>query len=94
MWYVLQRLPKGFCHGDLHSGNIFKTKAGSFTLFDFDASAFAYPIIDIATISNATDFNQLKADAFDETLINLERFLCGYGRNLSKSEKFIFTLNE
>ncbi|MHA1718104.1 MAG: phosphotransferase enzyme family protein [Promethearchaeota archaeon] len=86
IWSILEKLPKGYCHGDLHSGNMFKTNPGEYTLIDFDASAYSFPIIDIATICDATNFNQLQPEAFDQTMVNLECFLKGYGKNLSNDE--------
>ena len=79
LWRSMEQLPGGFCHGDLHSGNMIK--AGErFILFDFDIASHAYPVIDAATLSDRTNFNRLDDSAYDNTRRMFERFYQGYSK--------------
>jgi len=43
-------LDYGFCHGDLHIGNVMLSPEGELTLFDFDWSGYCWRIYDLATL--------------------------------------------
>ncbi len=86
LWETIEQLPTGFCHGDLHTGNMFKTEAGKFMLFDFDIASKVHPVIDFATICDATNFNALEKNAFENTQKRVDAFLLGYGKSLSPLE--------
>ena len=88
IWKSIEKAPSGFCHGDLHTGNMFKNEIGEYVLFDFDIASNAYPLIDITTICNDTDFNKLEEATYDSTALKLEQFYKGYGkyRNISDDE--------
>lgn len=92
LWEKIKELPRGFIHGDLHSGNMIQNK-NEIVFFDFDASAIASPVYDIATICDATDYFDLSSDNFEKGFIqtqeNVTEFLKGYERyfNLSVEEK-------
>lgn len=40
----------GFCHGDLHTGNVRVSPEGELTLIDFDLSGYCWRIYDLATL--------------------------------------------
>jgi Ser/Thr protein kinase RdoA (MazF antagonist) len=79
-WSRLERLPAGFCHGDLHTGNMRRTAPGRFALFDFDIASCTHALIDIATLCDDSDFNRFDAGAYDRTRQVFERFYRGYRR--------------
>ena len=80
LWKRMERLPRGFCHGDLHSGNMLQTAPGEYVLLDFDVASRAYSVIDIATLSDCTDFNDLNRRAYDSTRQRFEELYRGYSR--------------
>ena len=86
LWDALSRLPPGFCHGDLHTGNMLRTGGNEYVLFDFDVAACAHNIIDVATLSDASNFNVFSDDAYDSTRRRLERFYQGYRRERSLTD--------
>lgn len=81
LWKQISGLPKGFIHGDFHAGNLF-LRDHHVVIYDFDACSFAFPVYDIATICDATDYFSLEEDNFtngkEKTQRNLEMFLSGY----------------
>ncbi len=81
IWSFIEKLPKTFCHGDLHSGNMFQVSSTEFWLIDFDIAAHSYAIIDIATLCNRTDFNHLDTSTYDSTIEMIEHFYTGYREN-------------
>lgn len=89
LWNNILGLPKGFCHGDLHTGNLLKTMNGEIIFFDFDISSNSYPILDVATICNGTDFCTLNERDIEKTHLNFEKFYSGYSKEkqLSRIEK-------
>ena len=87
-WSRLEHLPVGFCHGDLHTGNMRRSAPGCFVLFDFDIASCTHPLIDIATMCDGSDFNRFDALAYDRTRQIFEFFYQGYRhvRELSDAE--------
>ncbi len=83
LWERVKDQPKGFCHGDYHTGNMLLGTSGKYVIFDFDAAANAYPAFDIAVICDMTDYFSLQDAMFYETKRLLEHFLKGYGKHLS-----------
>jgi Ser/Thr protein kinase RdoA (MazF antagonist) len=79
LWSRITLLPKSFCHGDLHTGNMIKQN-GKYVLLDFDDASGDYPGMDAAYLSDATHFNQFQASLYEATLRQFERFYRGYGR--------------
>jgi Ser/Thr protein kinase RdoA (MazF antagonist) len=51
-----------------------------YVLFDFDVASRAYSVIDVATLSDASDFFTFCDEAYDNTSRRLERFCQGYSR--------------
>lgn len=78
LWKRVESLPKGFCHGDYHTGNMILNSKGQYVLFDFDAAANAFPVYDIAVICDMTDYFKLSEQGYAETSRMLKRFLKGY----------------
>lgn len=85
LWSNLAPLPQGFCHGDLHTGNMVLNQHG-FILFDFDISSSAFPVIDVATLCDETHFNNFDTDGYDKTMRMFEAFYQGYSRLRSLSD--------
>lgn len=78
LWNNIDRLPSGFCHGDLHTGNMLQTKLNEYVLFDFDIASCAYSVVDIATLCDGTNFFKYYESAYDSTKGLFERFYQGY----------------
>lgn len=87
-WSRLERLPVGFCHGDLHTGNMCCSAPGRYVLFDFDVASRTHSLIDIATLCDDSDFNRFDAAAYDRTCQIFENFYQGYRqvREISDAE--------
>lgn len=85
MWGRISKQPRGFCHGDMHCGNIL-AKNGRYCLIDFDAAALAHPLIDPATLCDASNYFQFNAKAYEQTKRLIERFYNGYSRHASFSD--------
>lgn len=79
LWSRITLLPRGFCHGDLHTGNMIK-RDGKYVLLDFDDASGDYPGMDAAYLSDATHFNQFHTSLYDATMRQFERFYKGYSR--------------
>ena len=84
-WSRLARLPAGFCHGDLHTGNMRRSAPGCYVLFDFDIASRTCSLVDVATLCDASDFNRFDAAAYDHTRQVFERFYQGYCRECAMS---------
>ncbi len=86
LWKRMEQLPKGFCHGDLHTGNMLQTESGRYVLFDFDVASYAYPVIDVATLCDSSNYFHLDPLAYDNTLKRFERFYKGYSMECTISD--------
>ena len=80
LWERVKDLPTGYCHGDLHRGNLLRTPAGGHVLLDFDTSCRAFPIYDAMTFCDATDYFHFKASGYQSSKHIFDRFLRGYCR--------------
>ena len=85
-WSRLVCLPVGFCHGDLHTGNMRKSAPRCYVFFDFDIASRTHALFDIATLCDASDFNRFDTSAFDRTRQIFERFYQGYSREREISD--------
>lgn len=83
LWNRFDLSIKGFCHGDLHCGNMLKDDNGLYWLFDFDAACCSHPTIDIAIMSDDTDYFSFQPEDFDKTTRKLDRFLSSYEKTRS-----------
>lgn len=86
LWESVKKLPYGYCHGDLYSGNILKTSDGRLYLLDFDTSCEGFPLYDPALICNMTDYFELEEDGYRKSKEVYERFLLEYLKYHSLSE--------
>lgn len=88
LWSRISRLPRHFCHGDLHTGNMIRNSCGEYVLFDFDDASGDYPSLDVAYMSDDTHFNQFHDSMYDHSQRLFERFYSGYSkvRTLSDPE--------
>lgn len=86
LWTRINKLSKGFCHGDAHTGNMIKTKNDKYVLFDFDDASGDYPIMDVAYMSNDTNFNRFYDDGYEKTMRMFERFYKGYCKERTLSD--------
>lgn len=78
LWKRVEHLPRGFCHGDLHRGNLLKISCGKYYVLDFDTSCNAFPIYDIMIMCNTTDYFNFNEEGFHKTKETYESFLKGY----------------
>lgn len=87
LWNEMEKSKRGLCHGDLHSGNMLLYK-GKYVLFDFDTSSYTFPLIDVATLCDTTNFNKLIESDFDKIMNRFEKFYNGYikERNLEDTD--------
>lgn len=46
----LEELERGFCHGDLHTGNANHAENGTVTFYDFDSSGWGYRSYDLSVV--------------------------------------------
>lgn len=85
LWTRIQDLPRGYCHGDLHRGNLLYTPSGELYLLDFDTSCNAFPVYDIMVMCDATDYFRLESGGYSRSKTIYERFLAGYSRQQTLS---------
>jgi len=87
IWANIEKLPRGFCHGDMHPGNTVY-HGGRFTWMDFDRVSISHPMIDIGWLSDASDFNQIDDGAVDRSRELFDVILSGYSleRTLTEAE--------
>lgn len=92
LWSRVQNLPRGFCHGDLHRGNLLKTAEGKYYLLDFDTACRAFPVYDIMIMCNATNYFDFEEAGGQKSRNIYEKFLEGYSQycSLEKEEKDAF----
>jgi Ser/Thr protein kinase RdoA (MazF antagonist) len=92
IWNRVKGLPVGFCHGDMHIGNMILTNS-TITVFDFDACGTEHPIYDIATLCDGTNYFDLSKSNFElgvrRTKENVDVFLQGYTKYYGVTEKEI-----
>lgn len=74
LWKKVNNLPRGYCHGDMYSGNIMKTSDGRLYLLDFDTSSEGFPMYDLALICNLTDFFKFEEDGYIKSKNVYEHF--------------------
>ena len=88
LWKTAANLPRGFCHGDYHAGNMLRTADGRYVLFDFDAAADAFPVFDVMLICDSTDYFRFDVSGYEKTQRMVERFCTGYTqqRQISDAE--------
>lgn len=92
LWDKVKDVPRGFCHGDLHLGNLLKTKKNKYYILDFDTSCCAFPMYDIMILCNCTDYFNYDEQGFFKTKEAYKSFLKGYLKycELTPNEKESF----
>jgi len=92
LWERIKNLPRGYCHGDLHRGNLLYAPSGELYLLDFDTSCNAFPAYDIMVMCDATDYFRFESNGYARSRNVYERFLNGYFRHqtLSNAELVAF----
>lgn len=78
LWKRVEKLPRGFCHGDMHRGNFLRTSSGKYYLLDFDTSCNAFPIYDIMIMCNSTNYFDFDEKGYQKSKSTYELFLKGY----------------
>jgi len=88
LWDRIKDLPRGFCHGDVYSGNIHKTPDGKLYLLDFDTSCDGFPMYDPTLICDMTKYFHFDECNFYRSQKVLSRFISEYTkyRPLSQTE--------
>ncbi len=76
-------------HGDFHPGNLF-LRENEIIVYDFDACGQGYPVYDIATMCDVSDYFIVSKPQFQKavsvTRENTKRFLDGYNRYCSVTD--------
>jgi Ser/Thr protein kinase RdoA (MazF antagonist) len=80
LWNRVAFLPTGYCHGDLHRGNLLLSPDGRITFLDFDTSCTACPAFDMMVMCDTTNYFDFDAAGYDRALRTRDRFLEGYLR--------------
>lgn len=90
LWNSVKDLPYGFCHGDLHRGNLLKAKDDKIYMLDLDTACFAPQLFDIAVMCDTTDYFNFDNKEFGHTTDNFNKFINEY----SKYNQIDFTINQ
>ncbi len=91
LWKRVKELPKGYCHGDLHRGNILVAPNNQLYLLDFDGSCMSHRMFDIMVMCDSTDYFNFKEDGLIRSKNILQRFLCGYSKYCDVTEEEVAT---
>jgi len=88
LWIKAKDLPRGYCHGDMYDGNIYKTPDKKLYILDFDTSCNGFPMYDLALICNKTHYFNFDESGYFKSKEMLSRFLPGYLKyiTLTKTE--------
>lgn len=90
LWNSVKDLPCGFCHGDLHRGNLLKTENNKIYVLDFDTACFAPQLFDVAVMCDTTDYFNFDRNEFQHATDIFNRFMNEY----SKYNQIDFTINQ
>lgn len=86
LWERVKKLPRGFCHGDMHRGNLLRASSGKYYLLDFDTSCNAFPIYDIMIMCNSTNYFDFDEKGYQKSKSTYESFLKGYTKYCTLSD--------
>jgi len=78
VWEKVKDLPRGYCHGDMYSGNIHKAADGKLYVLDFDTSCEAFPVYDPVLICNRTHYFEFDPNGYEKSKAVFARFLPAY----------------
>jgi Ser/Thr protein kinase RdoA (MazF antagonist) len=92
LWDKVKNLPRGYCHGDLHRGNLLQNADGKIYLVDFDTACCAPLMFDVMVMCDMTDYFNLKQEDIKLTKEVYQNFLSGYSEyhKLSREEILSF----
>ncbi len=85
LWSMVEKLPRDFCHGDMHTGNT-RYRGGVFTWMDFDRASISPSVIDMGWLADGTDFGTFDGGAIDRSRRLLDVLYEGYSKERSMSE--------
>jgi Ser/Thr protein kinase RdoA (MazF antagonist) len=88
LWRSVKKLSRGFCHGDLHTGNILLTPLNKYVLLDFDLASFSFSIFDIMTLCDKTDYFDFQYGGFEKVTRMIDSLCTSYTkcRHISDEE--------
>ena len=89
LWEKVKDLPRSYCHGDMHPGNMLKTPEGKLYLLDFDTSCSGFPMYDIALFCNQTNYFKYNKRGHEKSRVMLHRFLPAYEKHHAVSAREI-----
>lgn len=85
VWDSVKDLPQGFCHGDLHRGNLLLTSDDKLYILDFDTSCRAPRMFDIMVMCDTTNYFALNDIDIEHTTAIFSRFAEGYTKYMPLS---------
>ncbi|NLG29010.1 MAG: phosphotransferase [Chloroflexi bacterium] len=94
LWDKIRDLPYGFCHGDLHAGNLLSTAADNLYILDFDTACYAPRMFDVMVMCDTTNYFTLAPTAFDAATRVYQQLLSGYARYSPLSDAEIGSFHE
>lgn len=77
-WDKVKTLETGYCHGDLHLGNLLINDSKALSIVDFDTSCNSFVLFDIMVVCNNTDYFEFKESDFDQTISNYYSLIESY----------------
>ena len=80
LWNSIKDLPYGFCHGDLHRGNLLQIADDIIYVLDFDTACFAPQLFDIAVMCDTTDYFNFDKIEFHHTTEIFNQFMKSYSK--------------
>lgn len=92
-WRKVENLPRGFCHGDLYSGNTMRTDGGVL-LLDFDTACRSFPMYDAMVYCNRTNYFDFEPNGREKSHDTLEKFLKGYRKHAELSAEEIAAFDD
>lgn len=87
LWKRVENLPRGFCHGDMHSGNLLVNASGELYVFDFDTACHAFPSYDVMMMCNVTNYFDFEDSGYEQSKKMYETFLTGYEKHCTLTEQ-------
>lgn len=88
LWESVKDPPRGYCHGDLYTGNIHKSGFAMYVV-DFDTSCNGFPVYDAVLFCNDTNYFEFDCGGYERARVKLDSFLKGYLKHYKLSAKEI-----
>lgn len=89
LWKSVKDLPYGYCHGDLHRGNLLITPENKIYILDFDTSCYAPRMFDIMVMCDTTNYFKFDPKGIEYATLIFKQFMEGYSRFIELSDKEI-----